>query len=107
MDITYIIVGLIVILFGIGIKIIWPSIQVKLTAQQIETLKKIANIVVYAAEQIFGAKMGADKLTYALKLANKLLGKKNLSFDEDEVRAAIEAQVKQMNKEKENGGVNE
>jgi len=51
--------------------------------------------------------MGADKLAYALNLAKKLLGKKNLSFDEDEVRAAIEAQVKQMNQEKENGGANE
>jgi len=49
-DITYIIVGLIVILFGVGLKIIWPTIQVRLTAQQIETLRKIAYIVVYAAE---------------------------------------------------------
>jgi len=40
--------------------------------------------------------MGEDKLSYALKLAQKLLSKKHLTFDEDVVRAAIEEQVKQL-----------
>jgi len=40
--------------------------------------------------------MGEDKLAYALSLAKKLLAKKNLTFDEDEIRAAIEAQVLQL-----------
>jgi len=52
--------------------------------------------VVFAAEKIFGAKMGADKLAYALNLAKKLLEKKGLSFDEETIRAAIEAQVQQL-----------
>jgi len=37
--------------------------------------------------------MGADKLQYALNLAKALLVKKGLTFDEDVIRAAIEAQV--------------
>ena len=41
--------------------------------------------------------MGADKLAYALNLAKKLLEKKGLTFDEDVIRAAIEAQVQQLN----------
>jgi predicted outer membrane protein len=41
--------------------------------------------------------MGPDKLAYALDLARKLLAKKGLSFDEDVIRAAIEAQVEQLN----------
>jgi hypothetical protein len=40
--------------------------------------------------------MGDDKLAYALKLARELLEKKGLFFDEDVIRAAIEAQVKQL-----------
>ena len=44
--------------------------------------------------------MVADKLAYALSLAKALLAKKNLSFDEDVVRAAIEAQVQQLSLEK-------
>ena len=62
-------------------------------------LAGIAQTVVFAAEKIFGAKMGNDKLKYALNLAKKLLEKKGLTFDEDEIRAAIEAQVEQLDLE--------
>lgn len=96
MDITYIILGVILVIFGIVAKIVWPNIQAKLTADQLGALATVAKIVVYAAEQIFGAKTGNDKLAYALNLAKKLLAKKNLTFDEDEIRAAIEAQVLQL-----------
>jgi len=33
MDITYIILGVILVIFGIATKIIWPNIQAKLTAE--------------------------------------------------------------------------
>jgi len=58
---------------------------------------QIANIAVYAAEQLFGAKMGKDKKAYALEYAKKLLAKFNLPFDEEAVDAAIESQVKELN----------
>ena len=51
---------------------------------------------VYAAEKIFGAKMGKDKLAYALGLVNRWLETKGLKFDEDVIRAAIEEQVKHL-----------
>ena len=63
---------------------------------KVVTVARIAQTVVFAAEKIFGAKMGPDKLAYALNLAKKLLEKKGLTFDEEEIRAAIEAQVKQL-----------
>ena len=96
-DITYNILGLIFILGGIITAFGIPFIRSKLNVQQIEGLKAAARIAVYAAEQIFGAKMGADKLAYAINLVKGLLAKKNLTFNDDEVRAAIEAQVKEMN----------
>ena len=40
--------------------------------------------------------MGKDKLEYAMNLAKKLLEKKGLTFDEEVIRAAIEAQVQQL-----------
>jgi hypothetical protein len=43
--------------------------------------------------------MGKDKLEYALKVAKELLENKGLTFDEDVIRAAIEAQVQQLNLE--------
>lgn len=96
-DITYIILGLILILGGLITGFGIPFIRSKLSADQLAALKTTARIAVYAAEQIFGAKMGPDKLAYAINLVKSLLAKKNLTFNDEEVRAAIEAQVKEMN----------
>ena len=99
MDITQILLGAILILGGLFTLIAWPYIKSHVSAQQLSMLAGIAQTVVYAAEKIFGAKMGEDKLAYALRLAKKLLEKKGLTFDEEEIRAAIEAQVKQLDLE--------
>jgi len=96
-NVTYILLGLILIIGGLVTGFGIPFIRSKLNVEQIEALKTAARIAVYAAEQIFGAKMGKDKLAYAINLVKSLLAKKNLTFDEDAVRAAIEAQVKEMN----------
>ena len=96
MNITQILLGLILILGGIFTMIVWPYIKSHVSAEQLSMLAGIAQTVVFAAEKIFGAKMGEDKLAYALNLAKKLLEKKGLSFDEETIRAAIEAQVEQL-----------
>lgn len=96
-DITYIILGLILIFGGLITSFGIPFLRSKLSVEQIETLKSIVRIAVYAAEQLFGAKMGADKKAFALEYAKKLLAKLHLTFDEAAVDAAIEAQVKEMN----------
>ena len=91
MNITQILLGAILILGFVATVIVWPYIKSHVSAQQLSMLMGIAQTVVYAAEKIFGAKMGDDKLAYALKLAKQLLEKKGLTFNEDEIRAAIEA----------------
>lgn len=100
MDITQILLGIIIILFGVVGMFVIPYLKTHMTSEQIGILTGIAQTVVYAAEKIFGAKMGTDKLAYALNLAKALLAKKNLSFDEDVIRAAIEAQVQQLSLDK-------
>ena len=97
MNITQILLGIILILGGVFTMIVWPYIKSHVSAEQLSMLAGIAQTVVFAAEKIFGAKMGPDKLAYALNLAKKLLEKKGLSFDEEVIRAAIEAQVQQLN----------
>ena len=97
MNITQILLGLVLILGCVFSAIIWPYIKTHVSTEQLSLLAGIAQTVVFAAEKIFGAKMGADKLAYALSLAKKLLEKKGLTFDEDVIRAAIEAQVQQLN----------
>ena len=96
MNITQILLGIILILGGVFTLIVWPYIKSHVSAEQLSMLAGIAQTVVFAAEKIFGAKMGPDKLAYALNLAKKLLEKKGLDFDEEVVRAAIEAQVQQL-----------
>lgn len=99
MNITQILLGAILILGFVATAIVWPYIKSHVSAQQLSMLWGIAQTVVYAAEKIFGAKMGKDKLAYALNLAKKLLEKKGLTFDEETIRAAIEAQVEQLDLE--------
>lgn len=96
MNITQILLGLILILGGLFALIAWPYIKTHVSAEQLSILYGIAQTVVFAAEKIFGAKMGEDKLAYALKMAKKLLEEKGLTFDEEVIRAAIEAQVKKL-----------
>lgn len=96
MDITTILLGIILILGGLATLLIWPYIKAHVSAEQLSILAGVAQTVVFAAEKIFGAKMGADKLAYAISLAKKLLEKKGLTFDEEVLRAAIEAQVQQL-----------
>ena len=97
MNITQILLGIIILIGGAVSLFVVPYLKTHMTSEQIGILTGIAQTVVYAAEKIFGAKMGTDKLAYALNLAKALLAKKNLSFDEDVIRAAIEAQVQQLN----------
>ena len=99
MDITQILLGVILILGFVAAMIVWPYIKAHVSSEQLSILAGIAQTVVFAAEKIFGAKMGDDKLAYALNLARKLLEKKGLFFDEDVIRAAIEAQVEQLDLE--------
>ena len=99
MNITQILLGLILILGGVFAMIVWPYIKAHVSTEQLSMLAGIAQTVVFAAEKIFGAKMGEDKLAYALKLAKQLLEKKGLTFEEEEIRAAIEAQVEQLDLE--------
>lgn len=96
-NITYIIIGLIFVVGGLITAFGIPFLRAKLSTEQLTTLKQVANIAVYAAEQLFGAKMGKNKKAYALDYAKKLLAKFKLTFDEEAVDAAIEAQVKEMN----------
>ena len=96
MNINQILLGVIILIGGLISVFVIPYLKAHLTAEQISILAGIAQTVVYAAEKIFGAKMGTDKLAYAMNLAKKLLSAKGLTFDEEVIRAAIEAQVQQL-----------
>lgn len=62
-----------------------PWIQARTTAQQQELLRAAVSVVVYAAEQLYGAGAGKDKLMYV----KGQLAKKGYRVDIDEIEAAV------------------
>lgn len=66
-----------------------PWLKARTDAQQQDYLLSTAKILVYAAEQLYGAGRGADKLNYV----ERELAIRGLKID----TAAIEAAVREMN----------
>lgn len=96
MNITQILLGVILIIGVIVSYYVIPFLKTKIDIHQLTMLFNIAQTAVYAAEKIFGAKMGDDKLAYAIGVIKRWLEKKKIYFDEEQIRAAIEEQVKNL-----------
>ena len=62
-----------------------PWIQARTTAQQQEMLRAAVSVAVYAAEQLYGAGAGKEKLMYV----KGQLAKKGYKVDVDEIEAAV------------------
>ena len=62
-----------------------PWIQARTTAQQQELLRAAVSVAVYAAEQLYGAGAGKEKLMYV----KGQMAKKGYSIDLDEIEAAV------------------
>lgn len=102
-NITWILLGLIVLAFGGYAAVIRPWLLSKMTSEQLTQLTYIARVAVQAAEQIITIVTGKDKKTFAMDYVKSLLAKLHLTFDDDAISAAIEAQVYEMNQEKKAG----
>lgn len=75
-----------------------PMLKSKTTAEQQEIIQAMANIVVYAAEQLFkGTGLGQQKLAYALEHLQERLHKYGIKIDNEALRPYIEAAVKALN----------
>lgn len=73
-----------------------PMIKSKTTLAQQEIIQAGANIVVYAAEQLFGTKKGEEKLAYATERLQERLKKYGIKIDNGALRPYIEAAVKAL-----------
>lgn len=81
-----------------------PMIKSKTTKEQQEIIQAGANIVVYAAEQLFkGTGMGQEKLAYATDQLRKQLANRGMKLDASALRPYIEAAVKALNLKQEQG----
>ena len=87
-DLTPIFQAVIALLAAIVTYKLIPWIKSKTTQQQQLLLKSVVNTLVFAAEQMYGAGKGAEKLDYVVTELNKR------GFTAD--RAAIEAAVREQ-----------
>ena len=65
-----------------------------------KTAKGIIEILVNAAEQLYEAGHGEDKLNYVLEQAQKWLKQYHIVLDMQKIRALVEAEVLKINLEK-------
>ena len=91
-DLTPILQAVIALLAALVTYKLVPWIKSKTDAQQQANLMALAKVAVYAAEQVYGAGHGADKLAYA----RDWLAQRGYAVD----LAAIEASVKEMTLDK-------
>ena len=88
-DLTQIIQAIIALFAALITYKLIPWIKARTTEAQQRNLEAAARIVAYAAEQIYGAGQGAEKLEYALAAMRKA----GFDLDKEIVREAIESAV--------------
>lgn len=84
-DLTPIFQALIALLASLVTLKLIPWIQARTTAQQQDMLRAAVSVAVYAAEQLYGAAAGREKLLYV----KGQLAKKGFRIDIDEIEAAV------------------
>lgn len=99
-DLTNLLEALIAVLAAIAMRYLIPWIKAKLTNEQEAGLAAIFDILVMAAEKIYGAKQGDAKLEYV----QRQLVARGIKVDTVRLKAYVNAAIKKM-EQHESGGV--
>ena len=99
-DLTNLIEALIAVLVAVAMRYLIPWLKTKMSKDQEETLYTIVSIAVMAAEKLYGAKKGDDKLAYV----ESYLRARGVRVDTMRLKAYVNAAIKQMD-QKQDGGV--
>lgn len=73
-----------------------PWIRAKIGTEQLEQVKTWVNAAVLMAQQVYGAKPGAERKAIVVDMIRKMLLKKNIDISEEQLDTLIEAAVKAM-----------
>jgi LL-H family phage holin len=92
-DLTQIIIALIGLLATVATCYIIPYLKTKTSEERWDYLCMVASTAVYAAEQLGVANKFQTKLDYAFTYVKTILAAQNIHFNNDIIRAAIEAAV--------------
>lgn len=95
-DLTQITIAIIGVVTAIITGAIIPLIKSKLTAEQWKTLRNYAVAAVQAAEILYGAGNGQEKLQWVMNYIKEQCEQNKIKFDEQSIRIAIENAWKQL-----------
>lgn len=98
MDVTNIIEIVIALIGAIITAFVIPWLRIKTTTAQRETTATIVKTLVYAAEQIFGSGMGAEKLQYVADMLKNIGYEIDVNDITDDLRIMIESAVAELAK---------
>lgn len=102
-NITEVVVALIGLLGTVITAFVIPWVNSKLKNEKLQTVVEIARQVVHAAHELDITnelvELGMDKATYAWTEAKKALSAKGIKIDDDELKAAIKAEVTNLRKD--------
>ena len=99
-DLTNLLEALIAVLVAVAMRYLIPWLKTKMSKDQEETLYTIVSIAVMAAEKLYGAKKGDDKLAYV----ERYLEARGVRVDTMRIKTYVNAAIKQMD-QKQDGGV--
>ena len=84
-DVTDIILSLMALLASMAASLVLPYLRQKLGSERAEALSRAARLAVLAAEQLFGAGRGGEKLQFA----KNYLESRGFTADEVAIEAAV------------------
>lgn len=94
-DLTELVLALIGICSALVTCFAIPYLKTVITTARLEQFHKIVFVAISAAEQLGVTNIIKDKFNYAEDLIEKELKKVSLKFDKNQIKAAIEAAVRQ------------
>lgn len=95
-DLTPIIKALVMLIAGLITYKLLPWIKARATTEQLEAMETATTILVFAAEQMYGAGKGAEKLDYVVKE----LEKRGFTADRAAIEATVKANIEELHKPK-------
>ena len=91
-DFTPLIEALILLLTSVITVVVVPALRERYSNEQLEKAKSWVQIAVYAAEKVYGAGKGDEKLAYA----EKILAEHKIKLDTATIKAMVDAEIKKM-----------
>ena len=93
-DLTQVFIAFMGVILAILTSVVFPWIKSKTTSSQQDTIRKLATMAVYAAQQVLGD--NTAKRAYAFTFMSEMLEKYSIELSADEISTYIEGVLKDI-----------